>query len=246
MSNIKKYMEMASARVNESFVGADGFFDDDMSFAGDGVFSYADGMSAAAPTSQPYIIVVTNNSGVAVSNFDILYAYQYLFGGATTTINGASVTGTFTANGDLTLAGSGINVTISSGIPNVTYRQLLQQTINNPFSVGLTYLQSNTTGQVLSSLNLTTKDANGNTAQKPLIPTIDPYQQQEKIVAMRQMYRVDGYTGLTINTLFASTTANIYLYPSDNINLARGLAGKPVSRQFGNPGIVKAQTIKIA
>ena len=246
MSNIKKYMEMASARVNESFVGADGFFDDDMSFAGDGVFNYADGMSAAAPTSQPYIVVVTNNSGVAVTNFDILYAYQYLFGGATTTINGASVTGTFSASGDLTLVGSGINVTISSGIPNVTYRQLLQQTVNNPFSVGLTYLQSNTDGQVLSTLNLTTRDANGNTAQKPLIPTIDPYQQQTKIVAMRQMYRIDGYTGLTINSLFGSTTANIYLYPSDNINLARGLAGRPVSRQFGNPGIVKAQTIKIA
>jgi hypothetical protein len=246
MSNIKKYMEMASARVNESFVGADGFFDDEMSFAGDGVFSYADGMSAAAPTSQPYIVVVTNNSGVAVSNFDILYAYQYLFGGATTTINGTSVTGTFSASGNLTLAGSGIDVTISSGIPNVTYRQLLQQTINNPFSVGLTYLQSTTSGQVLSTLNLTTKDANGNTAQKPLIPTIDPYQQQTNIVAMRQMYRIDGYTGLTLNTLFASAVANIYLYPSDNINLARGLAGKPVSRQFGNPGIVKAQTIKIA
>ena len=239
-------MEMASARVNESFVGADGFFDDDMSFAGDGVFSYAEGMSAAAPTSQPYIIVVTNGSGVAVSNFDILYAYQYLYGGSTTTINGVSVTGTWSAGGSLTLAGTGINVTISSGIPNVTYRQLLQQTTNNPFSVGLTYLQSTTDGQVLSTLNLTTKDANGNTAQKPLIPTIDPYQQQTNIVAMRQMYRVDGYTGITINTLIANAIANIYLYPADNINLARGLAGKPVSRQFANPGIVKAQTIKIA
>jgi hypothetical protein len=246
MSNIKKYMEMASARVNESFVGADGFFDDDMSFAGDGVFSYADGMSAAAPTSQPYIIVVTNNSGVAVSNFDILFAYQYLYGGSTTSVNGTSVTGTFAANGSLSITGTGINVTISSGIPNVTYRQLLQQTINNPFSVGLTYLQSVTAGQVLSSINLTTKDANGNTAQKPLIPTIDPYQQQTEIVAMRQMYRIDGYTALTLNTLLSNAIANIYLYPSDNINLARGLAGRPVSRQFGNPGIVKAQTIKIA
>ena len=237
---------MASARVNESFVGADGFFDDDMSFAGDGVFNYADGMSAAAPTSQPYIVVVTNNSGVAVANFDILFAYQYLYGGTTTSVNGTSVTGTFSSNGSLTITGSGIDVTISSGIPNVTYRQLLQQTVNNPFSVGLTYLQSITGGQVLSTINLTTKDANGNTAQKPLIPTIDPYQQQQTIVAMRQMYRIDGYTALTLNTLLGSAIANIYLYPSDNINLARGLAGRPVSRQFSNPGIVKAQTIKIA
>jgi hypothetical protein len=203
-------------------------------------------MSAAAPTSQPYIIVVTNNSGVAVSNFDILFAYQYLYGGSTTSVNGTSVTGTFAANGSLSITGTGINVTISSGIPNVTYRQFLQQTINNPFSVGLTYLQSVTAGQVLSSINLTTKDANGNTAQKPLIPTIDPYQQQTNIVAMRQMYRVDGYTGITLNNLIANAIANIYLYPADNINLARGLAGKPVSRQFANPGIVKAQTIKIA
>jgi hypothetical protein len=32
----------------------------------------------------------------------------------------------------------------------------------------------------------------------------------------------------------------IHFYPADNINIARGLAGKAVSRQFGSPNIVRS------
>jgi hypothetical protein len=37
----------------------------------------------------------------------------------------------------------------------------------------------------------------------------------------------------------------LYLYPADNINLARGLSGRAVSKDFSSPGIVRAQTVKI-
>jgi hypothetical protein len=63
---------------------------------------------------------------------------------------------------------------------------------------------------------------------------------------MRYGYRIDGYTKLILNQVLASTTVKLYLYPSDNINLARGLAGRAVSKDFGSPGIVRAQTVKIA
>jgi hypothetical protein len=230
MSNIRKYLSDAQNRAHEGFVNADGFFDDDLSFTAGDDFMSADGAAipAAAPTSQPYIIQVANTGG-AVSSFDVLGSYEY--------INNAG----FNA-GSLTIG----NVTITSAIPNVTYQQMLYQFMNNPFSVGLTYIQSASSTQLLETISVQTKDANGNLAQKPLVPTVDPYQQQTTVLAMRYGYRIDGYTKLILNQVLASTTVKLYLYPSDNINLARGLAGRAVSKDFGSPGIVRAQTVKIA
>jgi hypothetical protein len=228
MSNVGKYLANAQRMANESFNNADGFIDDDLSFTGDDFFNNADGGAASAQTSQPYIVTVTN-SGSAVANFNVLGSFEY--------INNAG----FDAAGDLTVDG----VTISSGIAGVTYREMLYQFMNNPYSVGLTYLQSSSESQILETVSVNTKDANGNTAQKTLVPTIDPYQQQSTVVAMKYAYRIDGFTKLIIRQVLANTTLKLYLYPSDNINLARGLSGNNVARQYGNPGIVKSQTIKL-
>ena len=229
MSNVGKYLANAQRMANESFNNADGFIDDDLSFTGDDFFNNADGGAAASSqTSQPYIVTLTN-SGSAVANFNILGSFEY--------INNAG----FDAAGDLTVDG----VTISSGIAGVTYREMLYQFMNNPYSVGLTYLQSSSESQILETVSVNTKDANGNTAQKTLVPTIDPYQQQSTVVAMKYAYRIDGFTKLIIRQVLANTTLKLYLYPSDNINLARGLSGNNVARQYGNPGIVKSQTIKL-
>jgi hypothetical protein len=231
MSNIRKYLADAQNRANEGHLNADGFFDDDLSFTAGDDFMSADGpsMPAAAPTSQPYIIQVAN-TGSQVSNFAILGSYEF--------ISSAN----FDANGNYKIG----DVTISSAVPNVTYQQMLYQFMNNPFSVGLTYIQSASTSQLLETMSIQTKDANGNLAQKPLVPTVDPYQQQTTVLAMRYGYRVDGYTKAIINSILASTTVKFYLYPADNINLARGLSGRAVSKDYSSPGIVRSQTVKIA
>lgn len=231
MSNIRKYLADAQNRAHEGFVNADGFFDDDLSFTAGDDFMSADGpsMPAAAPTSQPYIIQVAN-TGSQVANFAILGSYEFI---SSSNFNSA---GNF-VDGD---------ITISSAVPNVTYQQMLYQFMNNPFSVGLTYIQSASTSQLLETLSIQTKDANGNLAQKPLVPTVDPYQQQTTVLAMRYGYRVDGYTKAIINAILASTTVKFYLYPADNINLARGLSGRAVSKDYSSPGIVRSQTVKIA
>jgi len=227
--SIRKYLADAQRSAHENYLNADGFFDDDLSFTAGEDFMSANGaeMPAAAPTSQPYIVTVTN-TGSAVSSFDILGSYEY--------INNAGF-----SNGSLTIG----NITISSGVPNVTYQQMLWQFQNSPFSVGLTYIQSGTANQLLETLSVQTKDANGNLAQKPLVPTVDPYQQQTTVLAMRFGYRIDGYTKIIINQVLASATVKFYLYPSDNINIARGLAGKAVSRDFSSPGIVRSQPVKL-
>ena len=226
MANIRKYLADAKANANESFSNAGGFVDD-ANFSGEDFFG-ANG-SVSAPTSQPYIINVASTSGADVSNFVVLGSYK--------NINNAG----FSAGGDLVIG----SITISSGISGVNYREMLYQFMQNPFSVGLTYLQSATANQVLETLAVNTRDANGNEAQKTLVPTIDPYQQQSTIIAMRYGYRIDGFTEIKISSVLANATVKLYFYPSDNINLAKGLSGRPVSEAFGNPGIVKAQTIKL-
>lgn len=231
MSNVRRYLSNARQSAMESFSNADGFIDQDLSFTGEDFFRADGGMSMGGDiqTSQPYIINVTSASGSSVANFDVLGSYQY--------INNAG----FQPSGDLVVG----SVTISSGIPNITYQEMLYQFMNNPYSVGLTYIQSATANQVLQTLAVNTRDANGNLAQKTLVPTIDPYQQQTTIIAMKYAYRIDGFTKITIAQVLANATVSLYFYPADNINLARALGGQSVSRQFGTPPVTNGQTIKL-
>ncbi len=247
MSYIRQYMENARNFANENYLNADGFIDDDqMYFAGGDDFFNADGgmpmaqpTMQSAPTSQPYIITVSNASSTSVSNFDVLGAYQYINAG---TMNSTPSGTTTYSNGSLVSTGAGYVVTVSSGISNVTYQQFLYQSMNSPFSVGLTYIQSlgGSSAQITQPITLNTQDANGNQALKTLVITIDPYQQQTTVVAVKQLYRIDGYTKLTISTLLPNAVVQFQFYPADNINIARGLAGRSASRQFGSPNVVKS------
>ena len=228
--SVRNYLAKAQRSAMENFSNADGFIDGDLSFTGDDFFNAGgDSMQQSVQTSQPYIVNVTSTSGSAVSNFEVLGSYQY--------INNAG----FTAGGNLVIG----SITISSGISDVTYREMLYQFMNNPYSVGLTYIQSATANQVLETLSVNTKDANGNLAQKTLVPTIDPYQQQTTIIAMKYAYRIDGFTKIIIRQVLANATVKLYFYPADNINLARALGGNSVSRQFGTPPVTNGQTIRI-
>jgi hypothetical protein len=97
----------------------------------------------------------------------------------------------------------------------------------------------------LSTVSVNTRDANGNVAQKSLIPIIDPYQQQTNVVALKTPFRIDGFTKLIIQSVSASSTTKFYFYPADNVNLARALGGSAVSKQFGSPNVTNGQTIRI-
>jgi hypothetical protein len=228
--SIRRYLSDAQSRVSKSFANADGFIDQDMSFTGDDFFgANGNGGMQSIQQSQPYIVNVTNASGTDVSNFDILGSYQYL--------NNSG----FNASGNLVIGA----ITISSGISNVTYSEMLWQFQNNVFSVGLTYLQSTQASQILATVSVNTRDANGNQAIKALIPVIDPYQQQSNVVAMKTPFRIDGFTKLTLATVVGSSTSKFYFYPADNVNLARALGGTSVSKQFGQPNVTNGQTIRI-
>jgi hypothetical protein len=225
MSSIQKYLQNANRSYNEQFVGIDGVWDNFTDDDDVAAFYRADGDMAAAPSlmrSQPYIITVSNASASAVS-VDIFGAYIYL--------NNAGF-----SSGSLTVS----SVTISSGLSNTTYYNLLNQSSISPFTIGSTLISSvnGVTSQVLQPLTLTTQDANGNVATKILTPTIDPYQQQSGVIELKQAFRIDGFTKLTVQ-MYAATSVQFQFYPADTINIARGLAGAPVSKQYGNPKIIR-------
>lgn len=221
--NMRQYIELAKQEVGGKHLN---FVDDSkLGFVQQpGMYATGAGSNSGVKKSSPYAVTVANASGAAVSNFDVLGSYEY--------INNAG----FTAGGDLVIG----SVTISSAIPGVTYRELLYQAQNNPFTVGQTYLScANAPAQVQETFTIITKDANGTAVTIPIIPFIDPYQQQTSVTTVEQEYRIDGFTKLQFSSIAANATLTIRWYPSDNINPARALAGQPAGKAYGNPGIIR-------
>jgi hypothetical protein len=225
--SIRNYITNAKAANSQKYADWTGGFAGMTGPAGPRQAQASGVAAASAAQSQPYIITVANASATAVSNFDVLGAYEY--------INNAGWSG-----GSLTVN----NVTISSSISNVTYQQFLYQSMTQPFSVGLTYIQSvsGSSSQISESFVINTRDANGNQNLRTIVPIIDPYQQQNGVVQVKQLYGIDGYTKLTFANVLASVVFKLMFFPSTNINLASGLNGNPVSQSYTNPNITGVPT----
>lgn len=216
----ENYFEEARDIANESFYNMDGGFDDDFDFDGDGdEFDMASGAGGAS-TSQPYIVRVSNTTSSDVSDVTLFGAYANIAAGGTQ------------ANVSKTMAVSGL-----------TYTEFLYQSMNKPFVVGLTYIDSATAAQVTQTITVTQKDINGNQAIRVLTPTVDPYQQQTTKVAFKYQYKIDGFTTLTLSTLKGSATVDFYFYPAETVSTARALSGRRAVRGYRGPGIEKSQKV---
>ena len=225
----EKYFNEVSENASNDFLSFDGAFE----FSNDGYgfsdYNNADGIGGtlSAPTSQPYIVNVQNtNTTSAISNVTILGAYSNI---------GQSAPA----------YGNSTGISITMGIANITYTEFLYQSMNKPFSVGLTYLSSATAAQVLETLTITQKDVNGNVASKVLTPTIDPYQYQNDKVAFKFEYRIDGFTNMVISSVLASTTLKIYFYPSETVATSRALAGRRAVQEYGNPRVTGQNVLSV-
>ena len=218
---MSKYFSDARENANNSFD----------SFSGQ-EFLNAKGVAAGSSaglggaTSQPYILSIANSTTDAVANVAVFNAYKALAASATNFDNPAAIT-------------------ISMGIGGLTYGEMLYQSMNKPFVVGLTYLQSANASQVLETIRISQKDINGNESHKSIVPTIDPYQQQTGTVAIAFNYKIDGFTKLTIANILASATLNVYLYPAENVATGRALTGGAVVKGFQNPDLVKKDKVEI-
>jgi hypothetical protein len=232
--DLRKYFSEAQEEANENFFNADGwdddydFADEDYDFDGyaDDEFDMAVGQ-ASAPTSQPYIVSITNTNTTTAFPCTILGAYSTLAYSSPNWQNSSAIS-------------------ITMGIAGVTYQEFLYQSMNKSFVVGQTYYQSSTANQVLETLTLIQKDVNGNESQKTLVPTIDPYQQQSTIVVVKFSYKIDGFTAIVLSSVLASAVVKIYFYPSETVSTARTLTGRRAVRGYGNPRLVKSETLKLS
>ena len=225
----EKYFNEVRESASNDFLSFDGQFEFTNDNYGFSDYDNADGIggTTAAPTSQPYILNVQNtNTSSAISNVTILGAYSNI--GQTAPAYGNS---------------TGISITM--GVTGITYSEFLYQSMNKPFSVGLTYLSSSTANQVLETLTITQKDVNGNVATKVLTPTIDPYQFQDNKVAFKFEYRIDGFTNMVISSVLASATLKIYFYPSETVATSRALAGRRAVQEYGNPRVVGQNVLQV-
>jgi hypothetical protein len=225
----EKYFNEVRESASNDFLSFDGQFEFSSDNYGFSDYDSADGIggSISAPTSQPYILNVQNtNTSTAINNVTILGAYSNI--GTTAPAYGNS---------------TGISITM--GISGITYSEFLYQSMNKPFSVGLTYLSSSTANQVLETMTITQKDVNGNVATKVLTPTIDPYQFQDNRVAFKFEYRIDGFTSMIISSILASATLKIYFFPSETVATSRALAGRRAVQEYGNPRVVGQNVLQV-
>ena len=98
---------------------------------------------------------------------------------------------------------------------NCTYSEFLNQVMINPFKTKKTYISANNPLQIADDQPITIfkKDIDGNDATQPFIPFINPFQSSSTSIIIDEEYIVDGFTGLTLNSLEPLTNVEMYFYP---------------------------------
>ena len=105
-------------------------------------------------------------------------------------------------------------ITILMDNGNVTYTEFLESIKSEPFKVGLMYLQSANTSQPFKQLVIIYREPNGREVTMPVSPALDP---------------------------IASATLTVRLYPSEQLDVSRGLVGRSVGKNFSKPNLSQFQ-----
>lgn len=213
---MEKYFSAAESAAHENFSNYAG---DEWNYFND-EYNYADGGSVDAAASLPFIINIANSTTNDVTGVQILGANSSLFG-ATNFGNNAAIT-----------------ITMDNG--DVTYTEFLESIKSEPFKVGLMYLQSSNTSQPFKQLTITYREPNGRKVTLPVTPALDPMQQQSGVTIVRHQFPVNAFTTIT-TTILASATLTMRLYPSQQLDIARTLAGQSVAKGYAKPNLSQFQ-----
>jgi hypothetical protein len=213
---MESYFSDAQNFANDTYSNYDGW--DEM--AG-GEYDYASaGVGAEAKASLPFIINIANSTTDDVANVVFLGANSNLFN-ATNFGNPAAIT-----------------ITMDNG--TVTYTEFLESIKSEPFKVGLMYLQSANTSQPFKQLVIAYREPNGREVTMPVSPALDPMQQQGGVTIVRHKFPVNAFTKIT-TTILASATLTVRLYPSEQLDVSRGLSGRPVGKPYSKPNLSQFQ-----
>lgn len=235
--NIDRYISMAE----ENFSGFDGYspFPEgtlDLSVEGEygangdyyyangdemGGYSYANGtmpMAATVPAKQPtpYQVNVTNTTAGPLT--------VVLFG-----LNSFLLTPNF---------GTSVGVIVTPAQVNVSYLELLNQSASQPFETSLIRIQTSSPSQLTQILTVTSKDANGQSCQIPIITQsyFSANQFQSTILDVPYPVKIDGNTFVTFPIL-GNTTATYTFFPSEKINQSRILGNGSSLQQYSAPAV---------
>lgn len=151
-------------------------------------------------SQMPYIVNVENTTNKSIEDV-VLF-----FGNSQNELE-FDKKGSYVANG----------LIISSGVPNVTYNHIVKNVITNKCNIKFTYIQSENNNQIVEELSIKIQDANGTCYTKTLSPKIDPYQQQNNIVAIKEDYTLDGNTAIILHQVHPKTILKMYFYPEIKI-----------------------------
>ena len=134
--------------------------------------------------------------------------------------------------------GSSTGITVTPTQTNVNYIQLLNQSAQQPFEVGLTRVQSSNATQVTQQIGITSTDANGQSCNYPLIAQnyFSAYQFQSGIIDIQFPYRIDGGTYLTF-TVLAGASLSITFFPAEKVNQTNHFSGAPALQSYAAPQV---------
>lgn len=218
MNNLN-YFDQAYAHANNNYSNADGW-----GYAVGTEYNYADAGMVGVPSnanpanSLPYVFNISNSTTDDVSSVVLLGANANTVG-ATNNGNAAAIT-----------------ITYQSG--SVTYAQFLENIKSQPFRVGLMHLQSSNANQPFQTLTITQSSANGISTSVPYTPQLDPNQNQSGVTIVRYQFTVDAWVSIT-TTILASATLTVSMYPMQELNVARGIDGRPVDKVYGAPTLTQ-------
>lgn len=167
--------------------------------------------------APPFIVQIVNASGsTSISDVDI----------------GDSFTNRTASN-----FGQNNEITMSSGIVGVSYRNFLASSEFAPFTVGATMIISSTSGQLNIPASITHRNANGDRKDFIIAPTQDPYQQQTDRVIDFTEYEFDGMTRIRFSSVLPSAQILVRIYPKTLFDAFKMLNGKNPNEEFGKPNL---------
>ena len=154
--------------------------------------------------SKPICIQVTNNTDEVKKDVSLFGSYNNIR---------KNENKVFNQHNDLITDG----IVISSITPNISYAEMLYNSMCNPIKVRLNYIRvsDGNKNQIFMDLKIKTEDSSGNMAQKTIITSIDPYQQQSDIVFNKEKFSINGDTELIITELKPKTSVTFNLYPQE-------------------------------
>jgi len=177
-------------------------------------------------SSMPFVISIKNDLDIPIENVSLFSHFNE---------NEIS----FDKKGNYVKDG----LSISSDIPEISYKKVCEHLKNNSVEVGLTYIQSLTQNQMLEPFIFRYANAQGLFFGKKINPTIDPYQQQTTIVAVKNKYTLDENSSIVYTKIKPNTTLKIYFYPEKNIKLNNDFSKSELKETFENFKNVNEQIV---